>query len=90
MSMNNPSMNSSMYEEMASWGTGQLIDFLTVRGMTVSGTRHEILARAFVAWEQKVKIRMSETELQSRLKQEYDGRLNQQKLTDQRNIPKEQ
>ena len=26
MDMNNPSTNSSMYEEMASWGTGQLKD----------------------------------------------------------------
>ena len=27
MNMNSQSMNSSMYEEMASWGTGQLKDF---------------------------------------------------------------
>ena len=90
MNMNSQSMNSSMYEEMASWGTGQLKDFLTVRGLAVSGTRHKILARAFVAWEQKAKIRMSETELQSRLQKEYEGRLDQHQLTDPRNIPKEQ
>ena len=69
---------------MANWGTGQLKDFLTVRGMTVSGTRPEILARVFVAWEQKVKIRMNEQELLSRLKLEYESRLEAHKLTDPR------
>ena len=34
--MNNPSMILCMYEEMASWGTGQLKDVLIESGMAVS------------------------------------------------------
>ena len=46
-------MNASMLEEMTSWGTGQLKDFLIVRRMAVSGSRQKVLARVFVAWKQK-------------------------------------
>ena len=86
----NPSMNASMLEEMTSWGTGQLKNFLIVRGMAVSGSRQEVLARAFVAWEQKAKIRMSESELQDKLQKDYVSRLRENKLPDPRNISKEQ
>ena len=40
-------MNASMLEEMTSWGTGQLKEFLIVRGMVVSGSRQNILTRVF-------------------------------------------
>ena len=67
-SMNKGTENISktnMYEEMASWGTGQLKDYLMVRGISYSGTRQEILSGTFVAWEQKSEIRMGAKELQN-------------------------
>ena len=42
--------------------------------MANSGTRLDVLARAYVAWEQKAKIRMSETELQCKLPYDYKSR----------------
>ena len=80
---------TNMYEEMASWGTGQLKDYLMISGISYAGTRQEILSRAFVAWEQKSDIRMSEKELKSKLQQEYEGRLKKFSLEDPRAIGKE-
>lgn len=67
--------STNMYEEMASWGTGQLKDYLMVRGISYSESRQELLPRAFVAYEQKADIRLSEKELMSKLNKEYSNRL---------------
>ena len=54
---------------------GQLKDYLSLRGLSVSGTKSELVARAFVAWEQKTQIKMETSVLQKKLSREYFGRL---------------
>lgn len=80
---------SDMFEEIASWGTGQLKDFLQVRGLLTGGNRKELVSRAYVAWEQKADIRLSEKDLQARLQDEYSSRLKQHALIDPRSISTE-
>ena len=45
---------SSVYEELCSWGVGNLKDFLSARGISCQGNKQQLVSRSYVAWENKV------------------------------------
>ena len=62
---------ASFYEDFLALGTNYLVDYLAVRGLKVSGTRIELVVRAFAAAELNLPITKSTKEQQNRLKLEY-------------------
>ena len=61
------------YEDFLALGTNCLVDYLAVRGLKVSGTRVELVARAFAAAELNLPITESTKEQQNRPKLEYEN-----------------
>ena len=72
------------YEDLLALGTNCLVDYLFVRGLKVSGTRVELVARAFAAAELNLPIIESVEEQQNRLKLEYEKRLASLAISDPR------
>ena len=50
---------------------GELQDYLSLRKLSISGKKRELVARAFAACEKGVPIAISGTELKKKLKVEY-------------------
>ena len=61
---------------------GQLRDYLSLRCLSTSGVKSELVARAFVAWEQQMPIKLSNSELKTKLHKEYEDRLAQGNIPD--------
>ena len=53
---------------------GELKDYLSLRGLSVTGKKRELIARAFSACEPNVRVVVSDEELKSRLTVEYQQR----------------
>ena len=53
----------------------ELKDFLRLRGLKVSGKKAELVARAFVAVENKVKTVKTAEEVQEEIRLEYEHKL---------------
>ena len=68
---------ASSYEDFLEMGKSQLTDFLSVRGLSTSGVKVELVARAFTAIEMKLPILVSSEEQQKLLSTEYQTRLSE-------------
>lgn len=61
-------MSLVTYEDFMSLGNNSLKDYLSVRGLSVSGKKAELVARAFVAHEMKMEIILSSEQQLAKLK----------------------
>ena len=52
-----------MMDDFISMSCGQLRDFLSLRCLSTTGVKKELVARAFVAWEQKTPIKIGASAL---------------------------
>ena len=60
------------YDDFLHLGVGQLKDYLSLRGISTSGNKAVLVARAFVAAEDKdIKIKYSEEQQKKMVDQEY-------------------
>ena len=69
------------YKDFMALGNNTLKEYLSVRGLNVTGNRPELVARAFVASEMKMDIILSSAEQAARLDQDYTKLLSDNKLT---------
>ena len=60
----------------------QLKDYLSLRCLSVSGPKAELVARAFVAWEQNIGIKLEASALKKKNKIEYKTRLTMANVPD--------
>jgi len=75
------------YEDFLSWTTTSLKDYLALRGLKQSGSKSELVARAFAAYEYKIPSKFNQEEIYKALKEEYGRRLRVHKIeTDPNNI----
>ncbi|CAC5370027.1 unnamed protein product [Mytilus coruscus] len=65
---------------------GKLKDFLSARGLQCMGNKQQLVSRCFVAWESNIPLRYSEQEQLSKLKTEYDNRLQEANIDDPRSL----
>ena len=73
-----------------SMSCGQLRDYLSLRCISVSGTKAELVARAFTAWEQRIPISLQTSALKKKLDDEYESRLKLGNIPDPVKIPSDQ
>ena len=70
-SIENP---EDVYENFLQKSLGELKDYLSLRGLSVTGKERELVARAFSACERNVGLVVNNEELRSRLAIEYKHR----------------
>ena len=73
-------------EDFLCMSCGQLKDYLSLRCLGTSGIKSELVARAFVAWEQKTPIKLASSALKAKLDKEYEYRLKLAKIPDPKMI----
>ena len=64
-----------LYENFLQESLGELKDYLSLRGLSVTGKKRELVARAFSACERNVRVVVSDEELRSRPTVEYQQRI---------------
>ena len=64
-----------LYENFLQKSLGELKDYLSLRGLSVTGKKRELVARAFSACECNVRVVVSDEELRLRLTVEYQQRI---------------
>ena len=67
--------SEQLYDNFIQMSLGELQDYLSLRKLSISGKKRELVARAFTAFEQDVPIAISDTELEKKLKVEYKKRV---------------
>jgi hypothetical protein len=77
-------MEDNAYEEFASNTLGHLKDFLSARGLSYTGSKHQLVSRCVVAWKSKTPLKLTEKQQLSRLQTEYDTRLKEASIDDTR------
>jgi hypothetical protein len=82
-------MEDKAYEEFASNTIGHLKDFLSARGLSCTGSKQQLVSRCFVAWESKTPLKFTEKQQLSRLQTEYDTRLKEANIDDNRSFKDE-
>lgn len=76
------------YDDFLSWTVTSLKDFLALRGLEQSGTKAELVARAFGAYELNTPKKYSQEEIYTNIKQEYSRRLSRNGIkTDPKSLP---
>ena len=71
------------YDDFRSMNVNNLKDYLTVRGISVSGyNKIELVARAYSATEMDLPIILSSADLTDNLKEEYSKRLREFNILD--------
>ena len=71
------------YDDFRSMNVNNLKDYLTVRGISVSGyNKIELVARAYSATEMDLPIILSSADLTDNLKEEYSKRLREFNIFD--------
>ena len=78
---------ASSWEDFLAMGKSNLEDFLAVRGISKSGRKIELVAKAFSAVQMNLPIVFSSEEMQKRLNSEYLARLQRYGIVDPREIP---
>eukprot|EP00112_Aurelia_sp_Birch-Aquarium-sp1_P002263 Seg1246.3 transcript_id=Seg1246.3/GoldUCD/mRNA.D3Y31 product="hypothetical protein" protein_id=Seg1246.3/GoldUCD/D3Y31 len=78
------------YDKFLALETNKLSDFLAVRGLKTSGTRVELVARAFAAAELNMPIIATSEEQQQTLNVQYEKLLNDSGIIDPRAIPEDE
>ena len=71
-SIENP---EEVYENVLQKSLGELKDYLSLRGLSVTGKKRELVARAFSACERNVGVVVNDEELRSRFAIEYNHRI---------------
>ena len=64
-----------LYENFLQKSLGELKDYLSLRGLSVTGKKRELVTRAFSACECNVRVVVSDEELRLRLTVEYQQRI---------------
>ena len=82
-------MALTSYEDFLELSVKQLTDILSVRGLSTSGRKVELVARAFAAMELNMGIIDSTEEQHKKLKSTYENKLVQLQIPDPNGIPKE-
>ena len=83
-----PQNESHTYDDFFGMTVSSLKDFLSLRGLSQSGKKVELVARAFGAYELNVPTKYSQEEINRALKVEYQNRLKQHGIsTDPKSIP---
>ena len=82
MSRMSSKVEQTTYDDFLKMTKSELEDFLAPRNLSCSGSKRELIARAFTAWELKIPIRISDEELQAKLRDEYNNRLKKHNLKD--------
>ena len=78
------------YDDFLSMNVNNLKDYLTVRGISVSGyNKTELVARAYSAAEMDPPIILSSADLTKNLEEKYSKRLREFNIFDSKNIEKE-
>ena len=78
------------YDNFLSMNVNNVKDYLTVRGISVSGyNKIELVAQAFSAAEMDLPIILSSADLTKNLEEEYSKRLREFNILDPKNIEKE-
>ena len=67
--------SEQLYDNFIQMSLREFQDFLSLRKLSISGKKRELVARAFAACEQGVPIAISDTELEKKLKVEYKKRV---------------
>lgn len=76
------------YEDFLSWTVSPLKDFLSLRGLKQTGRKHELVARAFGAYELKAPVKFSQEQIYKQIKEEYSRRQTSNGIkTDPNTIP---
>ena len=75
MSRMSSKVEQTTYDDFLEMTKSELEDFLAPRNLSCSGSKRELVARAFTAWGLKIPIRISDEELQAKLRDEYNNRL---------------
>ena len=81
---------SLVYEDFLSWPLTTLKDFLGIRGLRQTGTKAELLARAFGAYELNVPKKFTQQQITQSIITEYKNRLALHKITtDPNSLPED-
>jgi hypothetical protein len=70
------------YDDFSTFTVGTLKDFLSLRGLSTTGRKIELVVRAFSAFELKLPVKLSAEELNTKIQKEYLARLQQHDLVD--------
>lgn len=82
-------MSMKVYEDFMDLGLNNLTDYLSIRGMEVTGKKVILVARAFYAYENKLPIIGTLEDQKKALAAEYDKRLKEFKICDPLSIETE-
>ena len=77
------------YEDFIGWTTTTLKDFLALRGLSQSGKKEELVARAFGDYKLKAPKKFSQEEIYAKIKEAYDTRLRKHGISDPNSLPTE-
>ena len=69
----NESQDDMSIDDFKRWTVASLRSFIKQRGMKVSGTKEELVARAYVAWELKLEKVCSDDEYKTIVKEDYNS-----------------
>ena len=75
------------YEDFLNLSVKQLVSFLTVRGLSTTGRKVELVARAFTATELNIEVIKTTEEQEKNLKQSYKDKLKALDLIDSNSAP---
>ena len=78
-----------VYEDFLEMTRSELEDFLAPRNLSCTGSKRELVARAFTAWELQLPVKVSYEELQTKLRVEYDRRLTVHGIRDPKTYPED-
>ena len=71
-----------MYEDFLDLSMGNLKDYLSLRGLSTTGRKVELVARAFSAFEMKLPVQVSQEQHLASLQREFQDRLRKYDLSD--------
>lgn len=73
-----------MYEDFLDLSMGNLKDYLSLRGLSTTGRKVELVARAFSAFEMKLPVQVPQEQHLASLQREFQDRLHKYDLSDPR------
>ena len=73
------------YDDFNNLTVGTLKDFLSLRGLSTTGRKIELVARAFSAYELKLPVKLTAQELNTKIQNQYQERLQKHGLVDPQN-----
>ena len=78
------------YDDFLHWTVSSLKDFLALRGLKQTGSKAELIARAFGAYELEVPRKFTQEQIYQKIREEYTRRLQLNSIkTDPKQLPRE-